>query len=105
MSEDIPERTLISEAERKRLKRKNETPEDWAIRQEKQQERLRSLRQAHSDQERVKLRECQRKHHASLRENETENKSLIMDFNMSSGLFKILLFMCIVNQSVESLNE
>ena len=32
MSEDIPERTLISEAERKRLKREKETPEERPIR-------------------------------------------------------------------------
>ena len=55
MSEDIPERTFISEAERKRLRREKETPEERAIRQEKEPERQRSLRQAQSDQERGKF--------------------------------------------------
>ena len=50
MSEDISERTLISEAERKWLRREKETPEERAIRQEKQRERQRSLRQAQSHQ-------------------------------------------------------
>ena len=72
MSEDIPEKTLISKAERKRLKREKETPEERAIRQEKQRERQRSLRQAQSDQKRGKFREYQRILQASLRENETE---------------------------------
>ena len=45
MSEDnIPQKTLMSDAERKRLRRENETPEERAIRQEKQRERQRSLR-------------------------------------------------------------
>ena len=55
MSEDFPERTFISEAERKRLRREKETPEERAILQENQRERQRSLRQAQSDQERGKF--------------------------------------------------
>ena len=55
MSEDFPERTFISEAERKRLRREKETPEERAILQENQRERQRSLRQAQSDQERGKV--------------------------------------------------
>ena len=55
MSEDIPERTLISEAERKRLRREKETPEERAIRLEKQRKRQRSLREAQFDQERGKF--------------------------------------------------
>ena len=81
MSEDnIPQKTLMSDAERKRLRRENETPEERIARssgvsfhnQEKQRERQRSLRQAQSDQERGKFREYQRRQQASLRENETE---------------------------------
>ena len=72
MSEDIPEKTLISEADRKRLRHEKETPEERAIRQEKQRERQRSLRQAQSDQERGMFREYRRILQASLRENETE---------------------------------
>ena len=75
MSEDnIPQKTLMSDAERKRLRRENETPEERAIRQENQRERPRSLRQAQSDQERGKFRGYQRRQQASLRENETEAK-------------------------------
>ena len=55
MSEDIPERTLISEAERKRIRREKETPEERAIRLEKQRKRQRSLREAQFDQERGKF--------------------------------------------------
>ena len=44
MSEDnIPQKTLMSDAERKRLRCENETPEERAIRQEKQRERQRLL--------------------------------------------------------------
>ena len=77
MSEDnIPQKTLMSDAERKRLRREYECPEEWAIRQEKQRERLRSLRQAQSDEERGKFREYQRKQQVSLRETESEAKQL-----------------------------
>ena len=73
MSQDnLPLRTLISEAERKRIRREKETPEELAIRREKQRERQRSLRQAQSDQARGKFHEYQRILQVSLRENETE---------------------------------
>ena len=46
MSEDIiPQKTLMFEAERKRLRCENETPKERAVRQEKQRGRQRLLRQ------------------------------------------------------------
>ena len=47
----------MSEAERKRLRRENETPKKRAVRQEKQRGRQILLRQTQSDQERGKFRE------------------------------------------------
>ena len=56
MSEDkIPQKTFMSEAKRKLLRRENETPEERAVRQEKQRGRQRLFRQTQFDQEPAQL--------------------------------------------------
>ena len=73
---DFSNRKLFkTEAERKRLIRENETPEERALRLEKQRERQSSRRQAQSDDGTAERLVYQRKHQAAFRQTETEAES------------------------------
>ena len=67
----------MSEAEQNRLKRGNDPSEERALRQQKQREREKSLRQTQFDQERGKFREYQREQQSSLRESKSETQIII----------------------------
>ena len=76
MSENtFPNRKIKTESEQKRFRRESETPEERALRLEKQRERQRSSREAQSDQDTAKPREYQRMHQDTARQHETEERT------------------------------